>query len=240
VEMCEKLGVTVRFPADLFDSTRAAADSDTLLTVSGHSPLPLPMFVKRALDLLVASLVILVMAPAFLAIAIAVKLSTPGRVFFVQERIGLHRRRFPMFKFRSMHSGAEQRMQELARLNEVPGPVFKIRDDPRITRVGRFLRRTSLDELPQLFNVVRGEMSLVGPRPLPVRDYQGFTEDWHRRRFSVRPGLTCLWQVSGRSSIGFERWMELDMCYIDNWSLWLDLKILFRTVPALLRGRGAA
>jgi exopolysaccharide biosynthesis polyprenyl glycosylphosphotransferase len=240
VEMCEKLGVTVRFPADLFESRRGTTDSDALLTVSGHSRLPLPMFVKRALDLVVASLLILIMAPAFLAIAIAVKISSPGSVFFVQERIGLHRRRFPMFKFRSMHSGAEQRLQELAKRNEVPGPVFKIRNDPRITPVGRFLRRTSLDELPQLFNVVRGEMSLVGPRPLPVRDYKGFTEDWHRRRFSVRPGLTCLWQVSGRSSIGFERWMELDMCYIDNWSLWLDLKILFRTVPALLRGRGAA
>ena len=239
VDMCEKLGVTVRFPTDLFGSTRAA-EAEQMFTVYQGAAHPVPMFFKRALDVVVASLLLLVLAPSFAIIAAGVRLTSPGGIFFVQERIGLHRRRFPMFKFRTMFSGAEQRLQELAKQNEVEGPVFKIRNDPRITPLGRFLRRTSLDELPQLLNVLRGEMSLVGPRPLPVRDYKGFTEDWHRRRFSVRPGLTCLWQVSGRSSIGFEQWMELDMSYIDNWSLWLDLKILFRTVPAIIRGRGAA
>jgi len=125
-------------------------------------------------------------------------------------------------------------------MNEVTGPVFKMKGDPRCTRVGSFLRRTSIDELPQLFNVLMGDMSLVGPRPLPVRDYEGFSADWQRRRFSIRPGITCLWQVRGRSEIPFDKWMELDLQYMDEWSLWLDLKILVRTVPAVLKGSGAA
>jgi lipopolysaccharide/colanic/teichoic acid biosynthesis glycosyltransferase len=135
---------------------------------------------------------------------------------------------------------AEKQIDGLQHLNEVSGPVFKIKHDPRITPIGRLLRKTSIDELPQLFNVLKGDMSLVGPRPLPVRDYERFSEDWHRRRFSVRPGITCLWQVNGRSSIAFDKWMELDMQYIDKWSLWLDLKILAKTIPALLKGSGAA
>jgi lipopolysaccharide/colanic/teichoic acid biosynthesis glycosyltransferase len=135
---------------------------------------------------------------------------------------------------------AEQLMASLESKNEVSGPVFKIRNDPRITPIGRFLRRSSVDELPQLFNVLKGDMSLVGPRPLPVRDYEGFNEDWQRRRFSVKPGITCLWQVNGRSAISFEQWMLLDLKYLDEWSLWLDLKILARTVPAVVRGSGAA
>jgi lipopolysaccharide/colanic/teichoic acid biosynthesis glycosyltransferase len=139
-----------------------------------------------------------------------------------------------------MVPGADRMQQELEHLNEVDGAAFKIRDDPRITPLGRLLRKTSIDELPQLFNVLKGDMSLVGPRPLPVRDYENFDEDWHRRRFSVQPGITCLWQVSGRSDLDFNQWMELDMLYIDHWSLWLDVKILLRTIPAVLQSRGAA
>jgi lipopolysaccharide/colanic/teichoic acid biosynthesis glycosyltransferase len=145
-----------------------------------------------------------------------------------------------LYKFRTVTQGAEKKQAQLEALNEVSGPVFKIKDDPRITPIGRILRKTSIDELPQLYNVLKGDMSLVGPRALPLRDYEGFSLDWHRRRFSVRPGITCLWQVNGRSSIQFEKWMELDLEYIDNWSLWLDFRILFRTIPAVLRGSGAA
>jgi lipopolysaccharide/colanic/teichoic acid biosynthesis glycosyltransferase len=138
-----------------------------------------------------------------------------------------------------MGADAEQKQEELEELNEASGPVFKIRNDPRITRVGNFLRKTSIDELPQLVNILKGEMSLVGPRPLPLRDYKGFKEDWHRRRVSVKPGVTCLWQINGRSDISFEKWMELDIEYIDHWSLWFDLKILLKTIPIVLKGSGA-
>jgi lipopolysaccharide/colanic/teichoic acid biosynthesis glycosyltransferase len=159
---------------------------------------------------------------------------------FQQVRIGRNKRRFFIYKFRTMVPNAEKMLPALEVLNEAAGPVFKIRNDPRMTPIGRLLRRTSLDELPQLFNVLRGDMSLVGPRPLPVRDYEGFDQDWQRRRFSVRPGITCLWQVRGRSNIGFDHWMKLDLQYLDEWSIWLDVKILAQTIPAVLKGSGAA
>jgi lipopolysaccharide/colanic/teichoic acid biosynthesis glycosyltransferase len=161
-------------------------------------------------------------------------------ILFTQERVGLHKRTFRIYKFRTMVPDAEQRQAELAGQNEVSGPVFKIRKDPRITRVGNFLRKTSIDEVPQLLNVIKGDMSLVGPRPLPLRDYAGFSEDSHRRRLSVRPGITCSWQIEGRNSIPFDQWMRLDLQYIDKWSFWLDLRILLKTVPAVLKGSGAA
>jgi len=144
-----------------------------------------------------------------------------------------------MYKFRTMIANAEQTQNQLLSMNEMSGPAFKMRHDPRITPLGRILRKTSIDELPQLFNVLLGDMSLVGPRAMSLRDYQLFDQDWQRRRFSVKPGITCLWQVKGRSSIPFEKWMELDMEYIDKWSLWLDFKILAQTLPAVVRGTGA-
>jgi lipopolysaccharide/colanic/teichoic acid biosynthesis glycosyltransferase len=182
----------------------------------------------------------LLLSPIFVLTAVLIKITSPGPVFFVQERVGLNKRRIGVYKFRTMVPGAEKKQAELESLNEAGGPVFKIKNDPRITPFGKILRKTSIDELPQLFNVLKGDMSLVGPRPLPVRDYEGFDKDWHRRRFSVRPGITCLWQINGRSDTSFEKWMELDMEYIDNWSLWLDLKILAGTIPAVLKGSGAA
>jgi lipopolysaccharide/colanic/teichoic acid biosynthesis glycosyltransferase len=163
-----------------------------------------------------------------------------GPVIFAQERFGFNKRRFRMFKFRTMITDAEALQSTLEDRNEAAGPVFKIKDDPRVTRIGKFLRKTSLDELPQLWNVLRGDMSLVGPRPLPLRDVHRFSESWLMRRFSVRPGVTGLWQVSGRSDLTFSRWVALDLQYIDRWSLGLDLKILAMTVPAVLKGRGAA
>ena len=182
------------------------------------------------------------LSPLFLLVAVLIKLTSPGGpVFFVQDRIGLRKRKIRVIKFRTMVPGAEQGITALERFNEASGPVFKIKNDPRVTFLGRFLRKTSIDELPQLFNVLRGDMSLVGPRPLPLRDYAGFSQDWHRRRFSVKPGITCLWQIYGRGSLSlpFEKWMQMDMDYIDHWSLWLDFKILAQTLPAVIHGKGA-
>jgi lipopolysaccharide/colanic/teichoic acid biosynthesis glycosyltransferase len=171
---------------------------------------------------------------------LAVRLTSPGPVMFSQLRYGRNRRRFRMYKFRTMVEGADAQQSQLEELNEAAGPVFKIRRDPRITPFGAFLRRTSLDELPQLWNVLRGDMSLVGPRPLPLRDVNQFAEGRLMRRFSVLPGITGLWQVSGRSSLAFDEWLRLDLAYIDQWSLTLDLRILARTIPAVLSGRGAS
>src|ERR1700722_18568673 len=169
----------------------------------------------------------------------AIKMTSPGNILFLQDRIGLNKRRFKIWKFRTMVPGAERLMPSLEGQNEATGPVFKIRNDPRVTPLGRWLRRTSIDELPRLFNVLRGDMSLIGPRPLQVRDFDGFNEDWQRRRFSIKPGMTCLWQVNGRSGITFDQWMLLVLQYMDEWSWWFDLKIWVKTVPAVLKGAGA-
>jgi exopolysaccharide biosynthesis polyprenyl glycosylphosphotransferase len=195
---------------------------------------------KRGFDILASLLGLVLLSPTFLVIACAIKLTSPGPVFFVQQRYGYRRRRFPMWKFRSMVSNASELMAQLESKNEASGPIFKIKDDPRITPLGRFLRRTSLDELPQLWNVLLGDMSLVGPRPMSLRDVSLFEEAQLMRRFSVRPGMTGMWQVTGRGTLSFDQWIKLDFSYIDQWSLALDLKILARTVPAVLKRSGAA
>jgi exopolysaccharide biosynthesis polyprenyl glycosylphosphotransferase len=245
VERCESQGIVVRFLGQIFDlrlahMTVETFENETIMSIYTGQMEGWSVVTKRALDVLGSLALLILLAPLFLITMMAVKWSAPGPVFFVQERVGINKRRFKVLKFRTMVIDAEQRQGALETLNEVAGPVFKIREDPRITSVGRVLRKTSIDELPQLINVLKGDMSLVGPRPLPVRDYNGFSQDWHRRRFSVRPGITCLWQVNGRSRLPFERWMELDMEYIDKWSLWLDIKILMKTLPAVLRQSGAA
>lgn len=242
---CEEQGITVRQLSNIFDLKMARSsaeewEGDPLITHRTGAIEGSHQLIKRVLDVMVSGLLLLFLSPLLIAAVILIKLTSPGPIFFVQKRLGLNKRRFGVFKFRTMVVDAEQKMQQIEHLNEVSGPVFKIKNDPRITPVGRFLRRTSIDELPQLLNVFLGDMSLVGPRPLPVRDYEGFNEDWQRRRFSVKPGITCLWQVKGRSAIPFEQWMELDLQYIDGWSLWLDVKILLQTIPAVLRGSGAA
>jgi exopolysaccharide biosynthesis polyprenyl glycosylphosphotransferase len=243
--LCEEQGLIIRFVSSIINPTLAHTRTEELAGDSFITFYPRtlgfwPLIAKRVLDFTVSLIGLILLAPVFAVVAILIKLSSPGPVFFTQKRLGLNKRIFSVCKFRTMVSDAEQKLAEIEHLNEVSGPVFKIKDDPRVTRVGKFLRRSSIDELPQLFNVLKGDMSLVGPRPLPVRDYRGFSHDWQRRRFCVRPGLTCLWQINGRSGIPFEEWMALDMEYIDHCSLWLDLRILIRTIPAVLKGLGAA
>jgi len=242
---CEEQGIILRVPSNIFNLKLAHSGAEEL---EGHSSIThytgaiggWSVVMKRLLDFCLALVALVLVSPIMLLAAAAIKLTSPGPIFFAQKRIGQNKRKFTIYKFRSMTVDAENRMGQLEHLNELSGPVFKIKHDPRITPVGRFLRKTSIDELPQLINVLKGDMSLVGPRPMSIRDFELFSEDWHRRRFSVRPGITCLWQVNGRNSIPFEKWMELDMQYIDKWSLWLDLKILARTIPAVLKGLGAA
>jgi len=193
---------------------------------------------KRTFDIVVSSLLILLGTPVWALIALAVKIDSPGPVFYRDRRVGLGEREFGMFKFRSMYTNAADRQAALEESNEASGPLFKIKDDPRVTSVGKILRRYSLDELPQVLNVLRGEMSLVGPRPLPLRDYVQL-EEWHRKRYLVLPGMTGLWQVSGRIELTFDDLVRLDFYYLENWSIWLDISILAKTLPAVLARRGA-
>jgi exopolysaccharide biosynthesis polyprenyl glycosylphosphotransferase len=195
-------------------------------------------FVKRGFDLTVSMIIAVVGLPIWLLISLAIKLDSRGPVFYRDRRVGLNEREFDMLKFRTMRADAEALQEQLEQENEAEGALFKIRDDPRVTRVGRVLRRFSLDEVPQVLNVLRGEMSLVGPRPLPVRDYE-LLEPWHRKRYLVLPGMTGLWQVAGRSSLGFDDLVRLDFYYLEHWSIWLDISILLKTVPAVLGSRGA-
>jgi exopolysaccharide biosynthesis polyprenyl glycosylphosphotransferase len=245
VVACEEEGITLRFMADVFNVqvarvTLAHIGSIPLLTMEPVAQDETQLFAKRVFDFILTACAMPFLLPIFALVAIVIKLDSPGPVFFMQQRVGLRKHLFAMYKFRSMYTDAEERLKEIEHLNEAEGPIFKMKNDPRITRVGRFIRKTSIDELPQLFNVLRGEMSLVGPRPMSIRDVDLFDRGIQRRRFSVQPGITCLWQISGRSNLSFQRWLELDLEYIENWSFGLDVKILLKTIPAVLRSDGAA
>lgn len=239
----EEIGVRTRLALDLFPHARARVEVGTLdelplLTYSTTPSSELALLGKRLMDVTISSVLLAIAWPLMLLIAAALKLGEGGNVLYRQTRCGLHGRRFTLYKFRTMVEDADRQQDQLAHLNEMTGPVFKVRSDPRVTRIGWILRRLSLDELPQLWNVLRGDMSLVGPRP-PVPQEVSSYERWQRRRLSMRPGLTCLWQIRGRNNIDFDRWIELDLEYIDNWSPLLDVKILAKTIPVVLSGRGA-
>jgi exopolysaccharide biosynthesis polyprenyl glycosylphosphotransferase len=245
IRACELEGVEVWLVPDFFQTQISRTGLDDLngrpvLVFRSTPEASWEGVAKKVLDYLLAAVFLLVLGLPMVVVALLIRLSSPGPALFRQLRSGLNGRPFIMYKFRTMVSNAEQLKAEMAALNEMEGPVFKATNDPRVTRLGRLLRRYSVDELPQLVNVLRGEMSLVGPRPLPVEEVRRFDDVAHRRRLSVRPGLTCLWQVSGRNELkDFREWVRLDLEYIDHWSIWLDLRILCRTVPAVLRGAGA-
>jgi exopolysaccharide biosynthesis polyprenyl glycosylphosphotransferase len=245
IEVCEREGVEVWLLADFFKTQISQTTVDDfygrpMLVFRSAPETSWQALAKHVIDFLGAFVLLVLLAIPMLLVAWLIRLTSPGPVLFRQRRSGLNGEPFTMLKFRSMVSDAEQLKHELEALNEMSGPVFKLTQDPRITPIGRFLRCYSIDELPQLINVVRGEMSLVGPRPLPVDEVKRFDDLAHRRRLSVKPGLTCLWQISGRNNVrDFKDWVRLDLEYIDNWSLWLDLKILLRTIPVVLTGAGA-
>lgn len=243
VSICGHAGIETQYSLDIF--TTDVAKHRTVDTAEGNRVVlqmvnqDHRLYLKNFVDRVCAFLGILALSPLLLLVALAVKFTSKGPVFFVQQRFGLNKRKFGMYKFRSMVIDAEARQAALEHLNEIKGPTFKIKNDPRITPIGAFIRKTSIDELPQLFNVLIGDMSLVGPRPLPTRDVDRFSEAWLMRRFSVKPGITGLWQVSGRSNTDFDNTIKLDLRYIDKWSLALDFKILCRTFSAVVKGRGA-
>ena len=242
--LCSELGIRARvalyFPHMKARVVLEELEGIPLLTFTNTPGAAFPLFIKQLGDIVISSFGMVLAAPLLPVIAAAIKLSSPGPVLYSQQRCGLNGRRFTLRKFRTMYVGSDSRLEEVAHLNEVHGPAFKARHDPRVTPVGRLLRRLSLDELPQLYNVLRGDMSLVGPRP-PLPDEVEHYERWQRRRLSMKPGITGLWQVSGRAGLDdFNRWIALDLAYIDQWSLWLDLKILLKTIPAVLSTRGAS
>lgn len=243
--VCEERGIEVWLKLDILDrpisktSVEYLRDIPFLHFETGPQN-GAALFFKNVLDKVLAIFFLTLFAPFFIILPILVKLSSPGPVFFVQQRAGLGGRKFGIYKFRTMHDGADQqRFANLKEQNEMSGPVFKLQDDPRITRLGKFMRKYSLDEFPQFWNVFKGDMSIVGPRPLRVEEAD-MVCGWQKRRLQMKPGITCIWQVSGRSDIkDFESWVKLDLQYIDNWSIWLDLKLLFKTVPAVLTGAGS-
>jgi len=243
INLCQELGIKIRVASDLLPASASKISLEFLdnLPLITFSNVPDPGFslvVKRVIDVTCAVLGLILLLPLMLVTAIAIKTTSPGPVFYCQNRCGLYGRRFPLTKFRTMVDGAEDRLWEIRHLNEMDGPVFKMRNDPRVTSLGSFLRRSSIDELPQLWNVIKGEMSIVGPRAPLLEEVKHYSTT-QRRRLSVKPGITCLWQVSGRSNINFQRWMDMDLEYIDNWSVWLDLLIILKTIPAVFTGRGA-
>lgn len=241
---CENEGITVNLAVDFFDLKFSNArqmdfDGFPLLSFKTTTDKAWHLLLKRTYDVAMSGAALVMLSPILAAVALAVKFTSEGPIFFKQERCGLHGRKFMLYKFRTMVVDAEARLKELMAANEMSGPVFKLDKDPRITKIGRFLRKYSLDELPQFWNVFVGEMSLVGPRP-PIPSEVNQYDPWHRRRLSMKPGITCLWQVSGRNKItDFDEWVRLDLEYIDHWSLWLEMKILFRTIPAVLTASGA-
>ena len=241
---CEEEGVKLRLMADIYDFNIARMNLDLigdtpLLSFEPVSQNANELLLKRLFDIIMVLMIMPALLPLTLLVALAIKIDSSGPVFFTQRRVGFRKRLFPMFKFRSMYTDAEERLKEIEHLNEADGPIFKMANDPRVTKVGNFIRKTSIDELPQLFNVLLGHMSLVGPRPMSIRDVDLFDKSVQRKRFSVVPGLTGLWQVSGRSNLPFDKWLELDLTYIDHWSFKLDMTILIKTIPAILKGEGA-
>ena len=243
VRLAEELGIVVRLFPDKTDSQLLSRlhierfEGDHVVTLFREQML-MQLLLKRIMDILLSLAGLIVLSPLLLVVALVIRVSSHGPVLFAQERVGMNKRLFKLYKFRSMYVDAEKRRGELEYLNEMDGPVFKIKNDPRVTPIGRIIRKTSIDELPQLLNVLRGQMSLVGPRPPLLAEVERY--DWrYRRRLSIKPGITCLWQISGRNEITFKQWMEMDKAYIDNWSLWLDIKILAKTIPAVLLSKGA-
>ena len=243
LELCKEQGIRAGLAADFFPAkvtnlTMEFLENIPLITFSSTPEHPPSLLVKRMVDIVVSVVLLTVFLPVLVIVGVLVKLTSKGPVIYKQVRCGLFGRTFTLYKVRSMYDGAEDVLWEIKHLNEMDGPVFKMRNDPRITPLGRFLRKSSIDEWPQFWNVLKGDMSLVGPRaPLPQEVHE-YTR-WQRRRLSVKPGITCLWQISGRNEIDFHEWMKLDLQYIDNWSLMLDFKILLRTFPVVLFGRGA-
>jgi len=243
MQHCADLGIRTRLQLEFLPPAYSRIYLENfrdvqLLSLSSAPDSELRLFFKRVIDVVFSAAALIVLSPLLLVIAAMIRITSPGPILFRQTRCGLGGRHFTIYKFRSMINDAEQLRAELHQQNELDGPVFKISDDPRITTVGRWLRRFSLDELPQLWNVFRGEMSFVGPRPAVPEEVEQY-EDWQRRRLRMRPGLTCTWVLEGRNHVDFNRWMQLDLKYIDNWSLWLDAKIFLRTIPIVLSGRGA-
>lgn len=246
ISIAEEQGILVRLSTNLFDLKIAKAkieyfNSNPMLTLYTGNMYRKMVIIKEIFDTILATIMFILTLPILIITAIMIKLTSKGPIFFLQERVGINKKLFKVYKFRTMIQDAESKIKELEHLNERKGEAtFKITNDPRITKIGKFIRKFSIDELPQLINVIKGDMSIVGPRPLPVRDYRNFNENWQRRRFSVKPGITCIWQISGRNNIKFHEWMKMDNEYIDTWTILLDLKIIIKTIPAVLFAKGSS